>query len=183
MIYGADKLGVDRHTHRHRQTQATTIPEGQNWPRVKMICVSNTFIENNKIFRLNCSLGDLSFLRKTGHYFKKNCAYLVSLCLHEQVGDTIVDGWSQFECNFNGFADMILPYGSHDSQSQNLSTAINVTGRWLSCFATCNWLRAQMHPHCDVMVTTSTTKTWWSCWSLGSICHAYKRKFAIKIQC
>ena len=50
-----------------------------------------------------------------GHYFKKNCAYLVSLykCLHEQVGDTIVvDGWPQFECNFNVFADMISPYGS-----------------------------------------------------------------------
>ena len=50
---------------------------------------------------------------KTGHYFKKNCAYLISLCLHEQVGDMIVDAWPQFECNFNVFADMILPYGSH----------------------------------------------------------------------
>ena len=32
-----DKLRVDAHarTHTHRQTQTTTIPEGQNWPRVK----------------------------------------------------------------------------------------------------------------------------------------------------
>ena len=44
---------------------------------------------------------------------KKNCIHLVSLCLHEQVGNTIVDGWPQFECNFNVFADTILPYGSH----------------------------------------------------------------------
>ena len=43
-------------------------------------------------------------LRKRGHYFKKYCTYLVSSCLHEQVGDTIVDGWPQFECNFNVFA-------------------------------------------------------------------------------
>ena len=48
-----------------------------------------------------CSLGDLSFLRKMGHYFKKNCAYLVSLCLHEQVGKMIVVGWPQFVCKFN----------------------------------------------------------------------------------
>ena len=26
------------HGHTHRQTQATTIPEGQNWPRVKIVC-------------------------------------------------------------------------------------------------------------------------------------------------
>ena len=31
---------------------------------------------------------------------QKNCTYLVSLCLHEQDGDTIVDEWSQFECKF-----------------------------------------------------------------------------------
>ena len=30
MCYHADKLMIDGHTH----TQATTIPEGQNWPRV-----------------------------------------------------------------------------------------------------------------------------------------------------
>ena len=34
MSYRADKLRVDAHTRTHRQTQATTIPEVQNWPRV-----------------------------------------------------------------------------------------------------------------------------------------------------
>ena len=38
MSYGTDKLVIDARTDTHtdRQTQATTIPEGQNWPRVKM---------------------------------------------------------------------------------------------------------------------------------------------------
>ena len=39
MIYGADKLGVDRHTQTdtHRQTDASNDnTQGQNWPRVKM---------------------------------------------------------------------------------------------------------------------------------------------------
>ena len=31
----------DWYTHTHTQTQATTIPGGQNWPRVKMIPVFN----------------------------------------------------------------------------------------------------------------------------------------------
>ena len=102
----------------------------------------------------------------------------------QKVGDTIVDGWSQFECNFNVFADMILPYGSHCIDMTASQEPINgVTGTWLSCFATSDWLRALVHLHCDVMITTSAIKTWWSCRSLGSTCHAYGRKFAIKIQC
>ena len=61
-----------------------------------------------------CSLGDPSFIRKRGHYFKTtNCTYLVYLCLRKQVGDTIVNGWPVFECNTKVFADRILPYGSH----------------------------------------------------------------------
>ena len=37
MSYCADKQVITAHTdgQTHRQTQATTIPEGQNWPRVK----------------------------------------------------------------------------------------------------------------------------------------------------
>ena len=37
MNYRSDKLMIDGHTdtHTHIHTQATTIPEGQNWPRVK----------------------------------------------------------------------------------------------------------------------------------------------------
>ena len=75
------------------------------------------------------------FLRKRGHYFKKNCAYLVSLCLREQVGGTI-NGWPLFDCNFNVFADMILPYGSHYIDMTPSPEPINgATGMWLSCFA------------------------------------------------
>ena len=40
-------------------------------------------------------------------------AYTPFLSLNKIVGYTIVGGWSQFECNFNVFADMILPFGSH----------------------------------------------------------------------
>ena len=37
MNYRTDKLMIDGHTdtHTYTHTQATTIPEGQNWPRVK----------------------------------------------------------------------------------------------------------------------------------------------------
>ena len=129
-------------------------------------------------------LEDCSFLRNRGHYFKKNCTYLVSLCLHELVGDTIVDGWPQFECNFDVFADMILPYGSHCIDMTASPEPINgITGTWLSCFATCDWLRALMHLHCDVMIQMTTTKTWWFVYRWGLTYHAYGRKFAIKIQC
>ena len=36
MSYRTDKLVIDGHTYTHTHTQATTIPEGQNWPRVKI---------------------------------------------------------------------------------------------------------------------------------------------------
>ena len=35
---GLTDTHIDSHTHTDRQTQATTIPEGQNWPRVKNYC-------------------------------------------------------------------------------------------------------------------------------------------------
>ena len=83
--------------------------------------------------------GNRSFLRKRGRYFKKNCTYLVSSCLHEQIGDTIMDGWPQFEGNFNVFADMILPYGSYCIDMTPSPEPINgATGTWVSCFATCD---------------------------------------------
>ena len=39
MSYRADKLVIDTHTHGHTdpEMQAMTIPEGQNWPRVKAV--------------------------------------------------------------------------------------------------------------------------------------------------
>ena len=51
MSYRADKQVLTAHTggrtdgHTDRQTQATTIPEGQNWPRVKMR-VLKYYVEN-----------------------------------------------------------------------------------------------------------------------------------------
>ena len=48
MSYRTDKLVIDGHTdtHTHIHTQATTIPEGQNWPRVKTASRrSNTVME------------------------------------------------------------------------------------------------------------------------------------------
>ena len=65
----------------------------------------------------------------------KNFTYLVSLCLRKQVSDTAIDGWPQFECNFNVFADIISPYGSHCIDMTPSPEPINsTTGTWLSCF-------------------------------------------------
>ena len=46
-----------------------------------------------------------SFLRKKRHYLKNDFTYLVSLDLHHQIGDTILNGWSSFMCIFKVFAD------------------------------------------------------------------------------
>ena len=51
--------------------------------------------------------------KEKGALFQEEFTYLVSLCLREQVGDTIVNGWPPFEFNFNVFVDMVLPYDSH----------------------------------------------------------------------
>ena len=53
------------------------------------------------------------------HYFKKNFTQQVSLDLHWQVVDTIVNGWHPFGRNFYVFADVISRYGRH---------CINMTG-------------------------------------------------------
>ena len=53
MSYRADKLVIDTRTdtHTHRQTQATTIPVGQYWPRVKMIRQLEQILWMNIILR------------------------------------------------------------------------------------------------------------------------------------
>ena len=85
---------------------------------------------------------------------------------------------------FNVFANMILPYGSHCIDMTASPEPINsVVGTWLSCFAMCDWLRALVHLHCDVMITTSGPKHGGLADRQGSTCHAYGRKFTIKIQC
>ena len=54
MSYRPDKLVIATHTHTHGhtdpQTQAMTIPEGQNWPRVK-----TTFIGGMELVSLRCN--------------------------------------------------------------------------------------------------------------------------------
>ena len=115
-----------------------------------------------------CSFGDPRFLRKKGHYFKNNCTYLVSLCFDQQVGDTIVDRWPQFECDSNVLPILFCHTATTVSTWQPVPEPINgVTGTWLSCFTKCDWLRAFVHLHYNVIITKSSTKTWWSCRSLG----------------
>ena len=98
------------------------------------------------------------FLEKTGHYFKKNCAYLVSLCLHKQAGETIFNGWPQFVCNFNALSIWLGHTAAIASTWQPVPQPINgVTGTWLSCFAMCDWLRALVHLHHDHNVDDQNT--------------------------
>ena len=55
-------------THTDRQTQATTIPEGQNWPRVKSTCtVLNTDIETYIYIYM--------YVRVCSHYFPTQSLY------------------------------------------------------------------------------------------------------------
>ena len=72
------------------------------------------------------------FLRKRGHYSKKNCSYLVSLCLHKQGGDTIVDGWPQFECSFHVFFPIWFWHTAAIASTwqpvKNLSMALSACG-------------------------------------------------------
>ena len=96
-------------------------------------------------------------------------------------GDTIVDGWPQFECNFNVFCRYDFatrqPLYRHNSQSRTYQRRYRHV---VVMFATCVWLRCLVRLHCDVMITTSATKTWWSFRSLGLTTHANRSKFALK---
>ena len=59
--------------------------------------------------------------KKRGHYFKKNGTCPVYLCLSEQVGDTIVDGFPISECNLIFLPIWFChtqPMYRHDSQSR-----------------------------------------------------------------
>ena len=88
-----------------------------------------------------------------------------------------MDEWPQFECNFNVFADNILPC----SQSHNLSTALpargyqalqRVIGWELSCtYIVTSWSQRRRPKHGGL------ADRW------GSTYHVYGRKFAIKIKC
>ena len=109
------------------------------------------------------------FLRKMGHYFNKNCTYLVSLCSINKLTIRLwMDGF-----NLNVILIVLSIWFCHTAP---------IASTWQSVLSTyqrryqhvvvmlCNlWLaRAPVQLHCDVMITTSTTKTWWSsCRSLG----------------
>ena len=64
---GLTDTHTDGHTHTHRQTQATTIPEGQNWPRVKMIpCLhKKTHSGSKMILRLSYLHNGIFYTGKT----------------------------------------------------------------------------------------------------------------------
>ena len=135
-------------------------------------------------FSVKVQLGDWSFLKEMVHYFKKNFTHQVSLDLHWQVVDTIVNWWPPLGCNFYVFAVIISRYGRHCITMTGDRQLVNgVTSMWLSCFATCDWLRALAHLHCDVMIMTRRSKhgdladRWWSS------CHVYGRKIDIKLHC
>ena len=88
LAWTGDKLShgqaSDYRTHRrtHRQTQATTIPEGQNWPRVKTqvslaaepgpwACRQGLIVRSNRIngtFTGQCSLPVLLFFTTLCHF-------------------------------------------------------------------------------------------------------------------
>ena len=120
------------------------------------------------------------FKKKGALFFKKNCTYLVSLCLHEEVGD--MDG-----LNLNVILMFLPIWFCHTAAiapiwqpAQNLSTALpahdcHVVQRVIG------WA-----PPCTCIVTSWSQHRWPKHVGLadrwGSTCHAYGRKFAIKIQ-
>ena len=53
MSYRTDKQVIDTHTRTDTQTQAMTIPEGQNWPRVK---TENVSVRQTRIFNARAQL-------------------------------------------------------------------------------------------------------------------------------
>ena len=119
-----------------------------------------------------CHLGDLTFLRfvPTWYLYAFMNKLEIRLWMDGLNLNVILMFLPIWFCHMAAIASMWQPV---------LEPINSVTNTWLSFFATCDWLRTLVHLHCDVMITTSTTKTWWSCWSLGvdlpclrkKICH------------
>ena len=65
---------------------------------------SNEMIFKNGVYPIKYAM---NFFRKKGALFQRELYLPRVSWLREQVGDTIADGWSQFECNIKFFADMI----------------------------------------------------------------------------
>ena len=117
-----------------------------------------------------------------GHYFNKNCTYLVSLCSINKLTIRLwMDGF-----NLNVILIVLSIWFCHTapiaSTWQSVPEPINdVTSTWLSCFATCDWLELP----CNCIVTSWSQRRRPKHGGLlvdrwGSTCHAYGRKFAIK---
>ena len=144
--------------------------------------INNTFFMPNNLVKVQFSGTEL--FRKKGHCFKKNCTYLVSWCHHEQVGDTIVEDGLDMNVTLMFLPIWFCPTAAIASTSQpvqNLSAALpargchvlqRVIGWELSC--TCivtSWSQHRRPKYGGL------ADRW------GSDCHAYGRKFAIKLQC
>ena len=74
---------TDRHTH--RQTQATTIPEGQYWPRVKIDCIfqcmGKIFCVEFQRFPLKFHTKYLTHTLKDVHFIRKLLDLRARKCL------------------------------------------------------------------------------------------------------
>ena len=123
------------HTHTDPQTQAMTIPEGQNWPRVKISFLQNAFENIWKmsiiLFRPQCVKGQ-SFLQR---YF-----------------------WMPFsQWKFQHFRLWFLKSMFSSPQIETLEVYLCFPWHWLSPFLFENiiWITGLRHHHAIIMVILS----------------------------
>ena len=133
MSYRADKQVLTAHTdgrtdgHTDRQTQATTIPEGQNWPQVKIVHHINTiwslfilFFCKNKFHLLH--LISLTWPVTSEIHHNKADRYLLKknwhFCLLHDVWNSITQHLI-YKCYQN------VPIFTHSSLSQDYSNIVN----------------------------------------------------------
>ena len=93
MSYRADKQVIGAHTdgHTDKQTQATTIPEGQNWPRVKKRKHNNEHLSQVCVNWMSF-IGYVNTLRVIFSYFVSNLT-IVSGCYYQQESLALVIAW------------------------------------------------------------------------------------------
>ena len=77
MSYRSDKLVIDGHTDTHTHTQATTIPEGQNWLRVikSVIAIKYVQVLVTRDWNLGISDDPNMFNKITRKLLKKSSVY------------------------------------------------------------------------------------------------------------
>ena len=116
------------HTHGHTdpQTQAMTIPEGQNWPRVKMIL----WVWGNKCSVCCHAQGALLTLKWLGHFFQN--VILFSNIVQHQCNITLGNQNAQlrserpileYGTSNQGIKHGIATIGSHFSDHRSQETA------------------------------------------------------------